>query len=142
MQGKKEGCRPCGLHITATDIILYVRDKYFSVDVHEEEEAGRQAEENPCGLANRDTYSCGHIRDTGEENGNPLQYSSLGNPMGREAWWARVHGVAKCWTQLSDQRTTSMLEIQISVHMWKEGANPCGLSITGIDFCVWLVATS
>ena len=59
----------------------------------EGEEAGRQAEENPCGLANRDTYSCGHIRDTGEENGNPLQYSFLGNPMGREAWWAIVHGV-------------------------------------------------
>ena len=23
-------------------------------------------------------------------------------PMGREAWWATVHGVAKSWTQLSD----------------------------------------
>ena len=22
--------------------------------------------------------------------------------MGREAWWAIVHGVAKSWTQLSD----------------------------------------
>ena len=28
-------------------------------------------------------------------NGNPLQYSSLGNPMDREDWWATVHGVAK-----------------------------------------------
>ena len=100
--------------------MVYVWDKYFSVYVPEGEEAGRQAEENPCGLANRDTYSCGHIRDTGEENGNPLQYPFLGNPMGKEAWWARVHGVAKCWTQLSDHRTTSMLEIRISVHVWKE----------------------
>ena len=24
----------------------------------------------------------------GEENGNPLQYSCLGNAMDREAWWA------------------------------------------------------
>ena len=27
--------------------------------------------------------------------GNPLQYSFLGNPMDRRAWWAIVHGVAK-----------------------------------------------
>ena len=25
-------------------------------------------------------------------NGNPLQYSCLGNPMDRGAWWATVHG--------------------------------------------------
>ena len=28
-------------------------------------------------------------------NGNPLQYSCLGNPMDRGSWWATVHGVAK-----------------------------------------------
>jgi len=28
-------------------------------------------------------------------NGNPLQYSCLGNPMDREARWATVHGVTK-----------------------------------------------
>ena len=31
----------------------------------------------------------------GEGNGNPLQFSYLGNPMDRGAWWAAVHGVAK-----------------------------------------------
>ena len=31
----------------------------------------------------------------GEGNGNPFQYSCLGNPMGREAWWATVRGVTK-----------------------------------------------
>ena len=35
------------------------------------------------------------------ENGNPLQDSSLENPMNRGAWWAPVHGVAKSQTQLS-----------------------------------------
>ena len=25
-------------------------------------------------------------------NGNPLQYSCLGSPMDRGAWWATVHG--------------------------------------------------
>ena len=33
-----------------------------------------------------------------EKNGNPLQYSCLGNLMDRGAWWARVHGVTKSWT--------------------------------------------
>ena len=31
----------------------------------------------------------------GERNGNPLQYSCMGNPMDRETWQATVHGVAK-----------------------------------------------
>ena len=34
-------------------------------------------------------------RSPGEVNGNPLQYSCLGNPMDREAWWATVHLVTK-----------------------------------------------
>ena len=34
-------------------------------------------------------------RSPGERNGNPLQYSCLGNPMEREAWRATVHGVTK-----------------------------------------------
>ena len=34
-------------------------------------------------------------RFPGEGNGNPLQYSCLGNPMDRGAWQATVHGVAE-----------------------------------------------
>ena len=34
-------------------------------------------------------------RSPGEGNGNPLQYSCLGNLMDRGAWWATVHRVAK-----------------------------------------------
>ena len=30
-----------------------------------------------------------------EENGNPLQYSCLGNPMDGGVWRATVHGVTK-----------------------------------------------
>ena len=53
--------------------------------------------------------SAGDIRDTGsipglgrspgKGNGNPFQYSCLGNPMDRGAWWATVHGVANSRTQ-------------------------------------------
>ena len=49
--------------------------------------------------------SAGDIRDTGSVpgsgrspgggHGDPLQYSCLGNPMDRGAWWATVYGVAK-----------------------------------------------
>ena len=34
-------------------------------------------------------------------NGNTLQYSCLGNPMDRGAWWAADHRVTKGCTQLS-----------------------------------------
>ena len=41
-------------------------------------------------------------RSPGEGNGNPLQYSCLENPMDGGAWEAKVHGVAKSQTRLSD----------------------------------------
>ena len=44
----------------------------------------------------------GSGRTPGEGNGNPLQYSCLENFMDGGAWWARVHGVAKSQTQLSN----------------------------------------
>ena len=34
-------------------------------------------------------------RSPGEENGNPLQYSYLENPMDRGTWWATVHGITE-----------------------------------------------
>ena len=44
----------------------------------------------------------GSGRSLGGGHGNPLQYSSLENPMDRGAWLAMVHRVAKSQTQLSD----------------------------------------
>ena len=41
-------------------------------------------------------------RSSGEGNDYPLQYSCLGNPMDRGAWWATVHDVTKSQTQLSN----------------------------------------
>ena len=40
----------------------------------------------------------GSGRSPGEENGNPLLYSCLGNPMDRRAWRDTVHEVAKSGT--------------------------------------------
>ena len=49
----------------------------------------------------------GSGRSPGVGNGNPLQYSCLGNPMDRGAWWAIVHGVAKSRTRLSNSACNS-----------------------------------
>ena len=38
----------------------------------------------------------------GEGNDTPLQYSCLENPIDGGAWWAAVHGVARCRTRLSN----------------------------------------
>ena len=45
-------------------------------------------------------------RSPGEGNGNPLQYSCLGNPMDRATWWATVHGFAE-----SDRTCFKMTEL-------------------------------
>ena len=44
-------------------------------------------------------------RSPGGGNGNPLQYSCLENSMGRGAWRATVHRVAKSWVRLKRQHT-------------------------------------
>ena len=44
----------------------------------------------------------GSGRSPGEGNGYLLQYSCLEKSMDGRAWLARVHGVAKSWTQLSN----------------------------------------
>ena len=41
----------------------------------------------------------GSARSLGEGNGNPLQYSCLGNHMYRGVWQAKDRGVAKSWTE-------------------------------------------
>jgi len=43
---------------------------------------------------------CNPMDYSREGNGNPLQYSCLGDPMDRGAWWAAVHGVAQSQTRL------------------------------------------
>ena len=59
------------------------------------------------------------IDSYGEGNGTPLQYSCLENPIGRGAWWAAVHGVAKSRTRLSDFTFTfhfHALEKEMATH--------------------------
>ena len=41
-------------------------------------------------------------RPPGEGNGYPLNYSCLENSTDREVWQAKIHGLARSWTQLSN----------------------------------------
>ena len=61
-----------------------------------------QTVKNPPAVQETCVQSLGREDFPGEGNGNPLQYTCLGNPMDRGAWQAIVHGVAKSQTRLSD----------------------------------------
>ena len=50
-------------------------------------------------------------RSSGEGNGNPLQYSCLGNPMDRGAWRAAVCGATKSQTRRSTHSHTTPYEL-------------------------------
>ena len=79
---------------------------------------GSDGKESACSVGDPDLIT-GSGRSPGEGNGNPLQYSSLENPMDRGAWWAAVHGVTEGRTRLSDFTFTfhfHALEKEMATH--------------------------
>ena len=56
---------------------------------------GGSAVKNPPPNAGEAGSVPGSGRSPGGGKGNPLQYSCLGNPMGRGVFWATIHGVAE-----------------------------------------------
>ena len=63
---------------------------------------GSEGKESVCNVGDLSSIPALGI-PPGEENGSPLQYSYLENPMDRgEAWQATVHRVAKRQTRLSN----------------------------------------
>ena len=62
---------------------------------------GSDGKESACNAGDLGSIP-GSGKSLGEGNGNPLQYSCLGNPMGGGTWQATVHGVTKGRTRLSD----------------------------------------
>ena len=58
---------------------------------------GSEVKASACTAGNPGSIP-GSGRYPGEGNGNPLQYSCLGNPMDAGAWRPTVHGVAKSRT--------------------------------------------
>ena len=68
-----------------------------------------------------DTRDTGSIPGTGRYlaggNGNPLQYSSLGNSRDREAWWSIAHRVTKSRTWLKQLSTHTQPSLWSSSHI-------------------------
>ena len=62
---------------------------------------GSVSKESACNAGDPGSIP-GLRRSPGEENGYPLQYSSLENYRDRGAWRAAAHRVAKNWTWLSN----------------------------------------
>ena len=54
----------------------------------------------------------------GEGNGNPIQYSCLGNPMDRGAQQATVHGVTKSWIWMTERLSTQIILIRCRWKWW------------------------
>ena len=63
---------------------------------------GSDGKESACNVEDLGSVP-GLRRSPGVGNGNPLQYSCLGNPMDRGAWLTTVHGVTQLDT--SEQLT-------------------------------------
>ena len=59
-----------------------------------------------------------YYSETGEGNGNPLQYSCLENPMDRGAWRATVLGVTK-ELEMTQQLTTTTVNAENIGDLWK-----------------------
>ena len=81
----------------------------------------------------------GSGRSPGEGNGNPLQYSCLGNPMDRGAWWATVHGVTGRESNTTYQLNNKDNMNRRPVRRAGQGARSRG--VPGLGSCVtcWLL---
>ena len=60
---------------------------FFTLKQHFRGLPGSLVVKNPPANAGDAGLMPGSERSPGEGNGNPLQYSCLGNPMDRAAWW-------------------------------------------------------
>ena len=54
-----------------------------------------------------------YILSSGEENGNPLQYSCLENSMDRGPWRVTVHGLTKSQTRLKRLSTHAYIILRV-----------------------------
>ena len=88
---------------------------------------GSDGKESACNAGDLGSIP-GLGRSPEEGNGNPLQYSCLGNPMNRRAWQAIVHGATKCQTRPSDWH----FHFPGSTHYLPPQRNSWQLSLNGL----------
>ena len=76
-------------------------------------------------------------RSPGGGNGNPVQYSCLGNPMDREAWQAAVGGVTKIQTRLRTAKRSRGIHLGICVYDFSGRGISFRLKNLPISFNIW-----
>ena len=88
----------------------------------------------------------GSGRSPGEGNGNPLQYSFLGNPMDRRTWQATVCGIRKVGHDLvteQQQRKLKLFYLQVAFHKHIQLTLTCGLRSNHFreasSDCFWVI---
>ena len=84
----------------------------------------------------------GSGKSPGEQNGNPLQYSCLENPIDGEAWWATVHRRRLLSTAAGycprGRKEWDMTE-QLHFHFSPSQLNPgFPMLMAGVKFCTVL----
>ena len=67
---------------------MYERSKFDNLKIYVGFACSSVCEESACNAGDPGSIP-------GEGNGHPLQYSCLGNPLDRGAWWATAHGVTR-----------------------------------------------
>ena len=87
----------------------------------------------------------GSGRSPGERKSNPLQYSCLGNPMDRGAWWATAHGVARVGHHLTTEQSQEVCPAQVhftfketSRSSLRVGSNLLSVDPRSFSLCMWL----
>ena len=93
----EQGSRACGLRCPTACGILVPRPGMEPCFPALGFPGGSGGKESACSVGDQGLIP-GSGRYPGEGNGNPLQYSHLGNPMDRGAWWTTVHEVTKSQT--------------------------------------------
>ena len=86
---------------------------------------GSAGKESTCNVGDLGLIS-GLGRCPGKGKGYSLQYSYLGNPMDRGAWWAIAHGVSKRVNQ--DLATKEHLKVKV-VHWCLSFCNPIDYTV-------------
>ena len=84
-------------------IILSSGSSFLSLQIHQVRRINQLPMGSPGGsVVKNPPANAGNVgsipasgRSPKEGNGNPIQYSCLGNPMDRGAWWTIVRGVSK-----------------------------------------------
>ena len=89
------------IHYFSLGFLLSVLERYITVRVSQ---VALAVKNEPANAGN--AKDAGLILVLGRSptggNGNPLQYSCLGNSMGRGAWLVTIHGATKSRMRLSD----------------------------------------